>query len=170
MICPLLEDFFLFTHRLEECTAEKDSLLAVERQENKTTKEELANAQKTINELVHESQKSQEIRKQLEDTIKRSDAFSSEDVPQLLFRYHHYTVIVTFQCDFERFEAESTARDTILLSEKQAHETTKKVLTEIQWRNEELIKKIQDCDKNTLELQLTVERSIIVPYCLPSNL
>ncbi|XP_021303107.1 myosin-17 isoform X4 [Sorghum bicolor] len=151
----MLEDSL---NRLEECTAEKDSLLAVERQENKTTKEELANAQKTINELVHESQKSQEIRKQLEDTIKRSDAFSSEDVPQLLFRYHHYTVIVTFQCDFERFEAESTARDTILLSEKQAHETTKKVLTEIQWRNEELIKKIQDCDKNTLELQLTVER------------
>ncbi|KAG0518982.1 hypothetical protein BDA96_09G224600 [Sorghum bicolor] len=120
----MLEDSL---NRLEECTAEKDSLLAVERQENKTTKEELANAQKTINELVHESQKSQEIRKQLEDTIKR-------------------------------FEAESTARDTILLSEKQAHETTKKVLTEIQWRNEELIKKIQDCDKNTLEFQLTVER------------
>lgn len=145
-------------------------MLAVERQENKTTKEELANAQKTIDELVHESQRSQEIRKQLEDTIKRSDAFSSEDLSQFLSRYHRYTVIVTFQCDFERFKAESTARDTTLLSEKQAHETTKKVLTEIQCRNEELIKKIQDCDKNILELQLTVERSIIVPYCLPSNL
>ncbi|XP_066368154.1 myosin-17-like isoform X8 [Miscanthus floridulus] len=120
----MLEDSL---NRLEECTAEKDSLLAVERQENKRTKEELANAQKTINELVHESQQSQEIRKQLEDTIKR-------------------------------FEAESTTRDTILLSEKQAHETTKKVLTEIQWRNEELIKKIQDCDKNILQLQLTAER------------
>lgn len=79
-------------------------------------------------------------------------------------------MIVTFQCDFERFKAESTARDTMLLSEKQAHETTKKVLTEIQWKNEELIKKIQDCDKNTLELQQTVERSKIVPYCLPHNL
>nr|AGT17069.1 hypothetical protein SHCRBa_198_P02_F_140 [Saccharum hybrid cultivar R570] len=150
----MLEDSL---NRLEECTAEKDSLLAVERQENERTKEELANAHKTINELVHESQQSQEIRKQLEDTIKRSDV-SSEDVSQLLSRYHHYSVIVIFQCDFERFEAESTTRDTILLSEKQAHETTKKVLTEIQWRNEELIKKIQDCDKNILQLQLTVER------------
>ncbi|XP_066368156.1 myosin-17-like isoform X10 [Miscanthus floridulus] len=150
----MLEDSL---NRLEECTAEKDSLLAVERQENKRTKEELANAQKTINELVHESQQSQEIRKQLEDTIKRSDV-SSEDVSQLLSRYHHYSVIVIFLCDFERFEAESTTRDTILLSEKQAHETTKKVLTEIQWRNEELIKKIQDCDKNILQLQLTAER------------
>ncbi|WVZ99417.1 hypothetical protein U9M48_044721 [Paspalum notatum var. saurae] len=113
--------------RLEECTAKKDSLLDVERQENKTTKEELANAQKSISELVHESHQSQETRKQLEDTIKR-------------------------------FEADATARDTLLLSEKQAHETTKKVLTETQWRNGELITKIQDCDKNILQLQLTVER------------
>lgn len=61
-------------------------MLAVERQENKTAKEELANAQKKINELVHESQQSQEIRKQLEDTIKRSDAFSSEDMYRFFFR------------------------------------------------------------------------------------
>lgn len=147
-------------------------MLAVERQENKTAKEELANAQKKINELVHESQQSQEIRKELEDTVKRSDAFSSEImcrfffrgyVSQLLSQYHHYTVVVTFQCDFERFKADS-------ISEKQAHETTKKILAEIQWRNEELIKKIQDYDKNILQLQLTVERSVIIPYCLPSNL
>nr|AHI45151.1 myosin [Zea mays] len=121
------EDSAKKINMLEDSLTEKDSLLAVERKQNKTTKEELANAQKTIDELVHESQQSQEIRNQLEDTIKR-------------------------------FKAESTARDTILLSEKQAHETTKKVLTEIQSRNEELIKKIQDCDKNILELQLTVER------------
>ncbi|RCV16773.1 hypothetical protein SETIT_3G164800v2 [Setaria italica] len=120
----MLEDS---VNRLEERTAEKDSLLEVERQENKTTKEEIANAQKKINELVHESQQSQETRKQLEDTIKRS-------------------------------EADATSRDALLLSEKQAHETTKKVLTETQCRNEELIKKIQDYDKNTLQLQLTVER------------
>jgi myosin-5 len=55
--------------------------LEVERQENKTTKEEIANAQKKINELVHESQQSQETRKQLEDTIKRSDVFSSVCAP-----------------------------------------------------------------------------------------
>ncbi|CAL4902054.1 unnamed protein product [Urochloa decumbens] len=114
-------------NRLEERTAEKDSLLEVERQENKTTKEEIANAQKKIDELVHKSQQSQETRKELEHTIKR-------------------------------FEADATARDALLLSEKQAHEMTKKVLTETQWRNEELSKKIQDYDKNNLQLQLTVER------------
>ncbi|CAL5096008.1 unnamed protein product [Urochloa decumbens] len=120
----MLEDS---VNRLEERTAEKDSLLEVERQENKTTKEEIANAQKKIEELVHKSQQSQETRKELEYTIKR-------------------------------FEADATARDALLLSEKQAHEMSKKVLTETQWRNEELIKKIQDYDKNNLQLQLTVER------------
>ncbi|KAL6610563.1 hypothetical protein ACP70R_040532 [Stipagrostis hirtigluma subsp. patula] len=120
----MLEDS---VNRLEECTAEKDSLLALERQENKDTKEELDNAQEKINELLHESQHSQETRKHLEDIIKR-------------------------------FEADATAREAIFLSEKQAHETTKKNLTETQSRNEELIKKIHDCDKNTLQLRLTVER------------
>jgi myosin-5 len=61
-------------HRLEECTAEKDSQLIIERQENSSTKEELANAQKRIKELVNELQHCQETRKQLEDIIKRSDA------------------------------------------------------------------------------------------------
>ncbi|KAF8727395.1 hypothetical protein HU200_019000 [Digitaria exilis] len=70
----------------------------------------------------------------------------------------------------QRSEADATARDALLLSEKQAHGTTKQVLTEAQCRNEELIKKIHDYDKNTLQLQLTVERSIIIPYCLLSNL
>ncbi|KAK3138149.1 hypothetical protein QOZ80_5AG0365180 [Eleusine coracana subsp. coracana] len=113
--------------RSDECTAEKESLLAAERQEAKTTKEELANAQKKVSELLHEAQHSQESRKQLEDIIKR-------------------------------FEADATSRGTILLSEKQAHDTTKKVLTETQRRYEESIKKIQDSDKSTLQLRLTVDR------------
>jgi len=113
--------------RLEECIAEKDSLLEVERQEHKTTNKDVDNARKKITELIHESQQSEETRKQLEDTIKR-------------------------------FEADATAKDAFLLSEKQEHEMTKKVLTETQWRNEELIKKIQDHDKNIFQLQLTIER------------
>jgi myosin V len=82
----LLEDFFsLFAHRLEEHIAEKDSLLEVERQEHKTTNEDVTNARKKISELIHELQQSEETRKQLEDTIKRSDAFSSEDTCLNLF-------------------------------------------------------------------------------------
>ncbi|EMS55825.1 Myosin-J heavy chain [Triticum urartu] len=120
----LLEDS---VNRLEECAAEKDSLLATERQENNATKEELANAQKKTKELVNELQNCQEIRKQLEENIKR-------------------------------LEQDATAKDALLISEKQTHEATKKTLTETLGRNEELIKKIQDSDKHSLQLQLTVER------------
>ena len=51
-----------------------------------------------------------------------------------------------------------------MLSEKQAHEATKKNLSEAQERNEELLKKIHDNDKNILQLQFTIQRSIIVPW------
>jgi len=45
-----------------------------------------------------------------------------------------------------------------LLTEKQAHEATKKTLSEAQERNEELLKKIHDNDKNILQLQFTIQR------------
>ncbi|KAM3412160.1 hypothetical protein ACQJBY_003690 [Aegilops geniculata] len=120
----LLEDS---VNRLEECAAEKDSLLATERQENNAIKEELANTQKKTKELVNELQHCQEIRKQLEENIKR-------------------------------LEQDTTAKDALLISEKQTHDATKKTLTETLGRNEELTKKIQDSDKHSLQLQLTVER------------
>jgi len=85
MVCHCLRIFFFFAHRLEECIAEKDSLLEVERQEHKTTNKDVDNARKKITELIHESQQSEETRKQLEDTIKRSDSFSSEDACLNLF-------------------------------------------------------------------------------------
>jgi len=85
MVCHCLRIFFFFAHRLEGCIAEKDSLLEVERQEHKTTNKDVDNARKKITELIHESQQSEETRKQLEDTIKRSDSFSSEDACLNLF-------------------------------------------------------------------------------------
>ncbi|XP_015693143.1 myosin-9-like isoform X2 [Oryza brachyantha] len=120
----LLEDS---VNRLKECTAEKDSLLAIHRQENDATKDELTNAHRKITELVNEFQQLQEIRRHLEDNIKR-------------------------------LEEDAITREALLLSEKQTHEVAKQTLSETQLRNGELINKIQDCDKHTLQLQLTVER------------
>lgn len=51
-----------------------------------------------------------------------------------------------------------------MLTEKQAHEATRKGLNEVQERNEELLKKIHDNDKHILQLQFTIQRSIIVPW------
>jgi myosin-5 len=51
----------------------------------------------------------------------------------------------------------------LLLTEKQAHEATRKILVEAQEKNEELLMKIHDNDKNILQLQFTIQRYMIVP-------
>lgn len=56
-----------------------------------------------------------------------------------------------------------------MLTEKQAHEETRKTLTETQEKSEELLKKIHDSDKHILQLQFTIQRSIIVPRFTCSN-
>lgn len=63
-----------------------------------------------------------------------------------------------------RLEQEATAKEALLLTEKQAHEATRKTLSEVQERNEELLKNIHDNDKHILQLQFTIQRSIIVPW------
>jgi len=57
----------------------------------------------------------------------------------------------SLQDTITRLEQDSTAKEA-LLAEKQAHEATKKNLSEAQERNEELLKKIHDNDKNILQL------------------
>lgn len=61
-----------FTHRLEESTADKDSLLAIERHENSETKKELAGSQKKIAELLTEVQDTHANIAELEDSVRRS--------------------------------------------------------------------------------------------------
>jgi len=60
-----------------------------------------------------------------------------------------------------RLEQDATAKEAILLTEKQAHEATRKTLTETQEKSEELLKKIHDNDKHILQLQFTIQRSLL---------
>ncbi|XP_025817050.1 myosin-17-like isoform X7 [Panicum hallii] len=120
----LLEDS---VKRLEESTADKDSLLAIERHENCETKKELTGSQKKIEELLTEVQDARVNIAELEESVRR-------------------------------LEQDGTAKEALLLTEKQAHEATKKTLSEAQERNEELLKKIHDNDKNILQLQFTIQR------------
>lgn len=67
-------------------------------------------------------------------------------------------------CSFihiHRLEEDGIAKEALLLTEKQAHEATRMTLTEALEKNEELLKKIHDDDKHILELQFTIQRSII---------
>ncbi|KXG33240.1 myosin-17 isoform X5 [Sorghum bicolor] len=120
----LLEDS---VKRLEEITADKDSLLAIERHENSETKKELAGSQKKIAELLTEVQDTRANIAELEDSVRR-------------------------------LEQDVTAKEALLLTEKQAHEETRKTLTETQEKSEELLKKIHDSDKHILQLQFTIQR------------
>jgi myosin-5 len=68
-----------------------------------------------------------------------------------------------FPLHIDRLEEDGTAKDVLMLAEKQAHEATRKTLVESQERNEELLAKIHDNDKNILQLQFTIQRFMIVP-------
>ena len=67
-----------------------------------------------------------------------------------------------FPLHIDRLEEDGTAKDVLLLTEKQAHEATRKTLVEAQERNEELLMKIHDNDKNILQLQFTIQRYMMV--------
>jgi myosin-5 len=69
---PLSVILLFFVHRLEESTADKDSLLAIERHGNSETKKELAGSQKKIEELLTEVQDTRTYIAELEESVRRS--------------------------------------------------------------------------------------------------
>ncbi|KAL5231718.1 hypothetical protein ABZP36_030494 [Zizania latifolia] len=176
----LLEDSM---NRLEESTAEKDSLLAIERQENNATKDELTNAQKKIKELVNESQHLQETRKHLEDIIKRleEDATTREALFLSEKQMHEAakkTLTETqlrnrelinkiqdsdkhalqLQLTVERLQENASSMETLLLREREQSIATKNAHSESQERNSQLLKKFEDVDKKIGLLQGIIQR------------
>ncbi|XP_039812351.1 myosin-11-like isoform X3 [Panicum virgatum] len=176
----LLEDS---VKRLEESTADKDSLLAIERHENCETKKELAGSQKKIEELLTEVQDAHVNIAELEESVRRLEGNLGVTEALLLTEKEQNASTLkllseaqlriedlikklegadrksdSLQDTITRLEQDSTAKEALLLAEKQAHEATKKNLSEAQERNEELLKKIHDNDKNILQLQFTIQR------------
>ncbi|PUZ55084.1 hypothetical protein GQ55_5G183100 [Panicum hallii var. hallii] len=176
----LLEDS---VKRLEESTADKDSLLAIERHENCETKKELAGSQKKIEELLTEVQDAHVNIAELEESVRRLEGNLGVTEALLLTEKEQNASTLkllseaqlriedlikklegadrksdSLQDTITRLEQDGTAKEALLLTEKQAHEATKKTLSEAQERNEELLKKIHDNDKNILQLQFTIQR------------
>ncbi|CAM0954276.1 unnamed protein product [Alopecurus aequalis] len=176
----LLEDS---VNRLEECTVEKDSQLAMQRQENKATKEELANAHKKMKGLVNELQHCQENRKQLEDIIKRleQDA-TTRDASLVSEKQTHEATKKTLtetlgrneelikkiqdsdkhnlqlQLTVERLQENASAKEALLLREREQNNATVKAQEESQERNSQLLKKFEGVDKKIDLLQGTIQR------------
>ncbi|AQK97835.1 Myosin family protein with Dil domain [Zea mays] len=169
--------------RLEESTADKDSLLATERHENSETKKELAGSQKKIAELLTEVQDTGAYIAELEGSVRRLEGNLTVTEASLLTEKEQNAstlkLLTEAQLRIEelikklegsnrksdslldtitRLEQDVSAKEVLLLTEKQAHEATRKTLTEVQEKSEELLKKIHDNDKHILQLQFTIQR------------
>ena len=59
-----------------------------------------------------------------------------------------------------RLEEGATTKDTLYLAERQAHDQTKKVFSEAQEVNQELLGKVEEANKNVEHLLEDVERSV----------
>lgn len=176
----LLEDS---VKRLEESTADIDSLLAIERHENSKTKKELSDVRKEIEELLNEAQDNHASIAEFEDIIRRlEENVRAKETLLLTEREQNASTLKllaeaqlkidelikkledadrksdSLQSTIKRLEEDGTAKEALLLTEKQAHEATRKTLTEAQERNEELLMKNHDDDKNILQLQFTIQR------------
>ncbi|KAJ1285100.1 hypothetical protein BS78_03G254900 [Paspalum vaginatum] len=176
----LLEDS---VKRFKEITAHKDSLLAIERQKNSETKKELAGSQKKIEELLTELQDTRANIAELVDSVRRLEgnlgvteallltekeqnastlkllAEAQLRIEELIKKLEGADIkSYSLQDTISRLEQDGTAKEALLLTEKQAHEATRKTLTEAQEKNEELLKIIHDNDKNILQLQFTIQR------------
>ncbi|XP_044976866.1 myosin-17-like isoform X4 [Hordeum vulgare subsp. vulgare] len=169
--------------RLEESTSVMDSQLAIERHENSKLRSELSDARLRIDELLNEEQDNHASLAERDDMIKRlEENVSAKETLLLTEREQNASTSKllaeeqlkiaeliknieeahkksdSLQTTIERLEEDGTAKDVLLLTEKQAHEATRKTLVEAQERNEELLKKIHDDDKNILQLQFTIQR------------
>ncbi|XP_062219535.1 myosin-17-like isoform X6 [Phragmites australis] len=169
--------------RLEERLREKDDLLTTERQESEATKQLLSESQDRNQELLNKIEDAEKNIAHFQDTIQRHEeimtvletslrterqqndammkqlADSQGEIGELQKKLEDADGRSSLlQDSLQRLEQDGTAKDALLLTEKQAHEGTQKTLTEAQERNEELLKKIHDDDKHILQLQFTIQR------------
>ncbi|CAO2178512.1 unnamed protein product [Urochloa humidicola] len=168
---------------LEERLREKDALLTTERQESEATKKLLSEsedrsqellmkievAEKEIAHFQETSQRHEEniaaletslrSERQQNDAIMKQLADSQGEIGELQRKLEDADGRNRLlQDSLQRLEQDGAAKEALLLTEKQEHEATRKTLSEAQERNEELLKKIHDNDKNILQLQFTIQR------------
>ncbi|RLM92406.1 myosin-17-like isoform X5 [Panicum miliaceum] len=168
---------------LEERSREKDALLILERQESEATKKSLSESEDRNQNLLMKIEVAEKEIAHFQETIQRYEQNMAALETSLRSEKQQTDVIMKqladsqgeigelqrkledadgrnrlLQDSLQRLEQDGTAKEALLLTEKQAHEATKKTLSEAQERNEELLKKIYDNDKNILQLQFTIQR------------
>ncbi|CAL4974397.1 unnamed protein product [Urochloa decumbens] len=168
---------------LEERLREKDALLTAERQESEATKKLLSESEDRNQELLMKNEVAEKEIACFQETIERLEenmvaletslrserqqndavmkqlADSQGEIGELQRKLEDADGRNRLlQDSLQRLEQDGSAKEALLLTEKQEHEATRKTLNEAQERNEELLKKIHDNDKNILQLQFTIQR------------
>ncbi|KAJ1285095.1 hypothetical protein BS78_03G254900 [Paspalum vaginatum] len=169
--------------RLEKDSTARESLLLTTKQSYDDTTKILLEAQEKNRELTHKVDESDNKIVLLEDSVKRLEgnlgvteallltekeqnastlkllAEAQLRIEELIKKLEGADIkSYSLQDTISRLEQDGTAKEALLLTEKQAHEATRKTLTEAQEKNEELLKIIHDNDKNILQLQFTIQR------------
>jgi myosin-5 len=166
--------------RLEEDATTREALLISEKQTHEATKRTLTETQLRNEELINKIQDSDKHALQLELTIERlqenastmealllrereqsnatmkAHSESQERNSQLLKKFEDVDKkIGLLQGAIQRL-GEQTTKDTLLLSERKEKDELKKVLSETEYRNEELVIKIEEENKKVEHLQDTI--------------
>ncbi|XP_022682843.1 myosin-17 isoform X6 [Setaria italica] len=169
--------------RHEENMAALETSLRSERQQNDAIMKQQADSQAEIGELQRKLEDADGRNKLLQDSLQRLEGNLGVTEALLLTEKEQNASTLkllseaqlriedlikklegadrksdSLQDTITRLEQEATAKEALLLTEKQAHEATRKTLSEVQERNEELLKNIHDNDKHILQLQFTIQR------------
>uniref|UniRef100_A0A453F8F1 Uncharacterized protein n=1 Tax=Aegilops tauschii subsp. strangulata TaxID=200361 RepID=A0A453F8F1_AEGTS len=173
--------------RLDEESTARDALLVAEKQEKEVTKKTLTEALDRIEELVKELECANNSMHQLQDSIQRLEQSASAREAVLLTEHQEKDAkskalaeaearidglleeissaninIDLLQKTMKRLEEGATTTDALYLEEKHAHDQTKKVFSEAQEVNQELLRKVEEADKNIGHLLENVERSVFL--------
>ncbi|ONM38754.1 Myosin family protein with Dil domain [Zea mays] len=171
--------------RLEDDATTREALMETERKETEMTKKTLTEALDQIEELVKEVECANHSVHQLQDSMQRMEQTAVAREATLLAEHQEKDATSKalaeaqgriegllkeiysanrkndqLQSTIERLEQDVTAKEALLLTEKEAHDATRKTLTEAQEESGELLKKIHDNDKHILQLQFTIQRKI----------
>uniref|UniRef100_A0A8R7TW35 Uncharacterized protein n=1 Tax=Triticum urartu TaxID=4572 RepID=A0A8R7TW35_TRIUA len=169
--------------RLEERLTENDTLSTTERQESEATKKLLNEVQSKNEELLKKLEDSGKNIVHYQDTTQRlEESVAAVEISLKAERQQNDVVmkqladaqveIVELQRNLEgadkrnsllqdslqRLDEESTARDALLVAEKQEKEVTKKTLTEALDRIEELVKELECANNSMHQLQDSIQR------------
>uniref|UniRef100_I1NR90 Myosin motor domain-containing protein n=1 Tax=Oryza glaberrima TaxID=4538 RepID=I1NR90_ORYGL len=159
------------------------ALLVAEQEENDLTKKAHANAQERNEELSKEVEDADGKIKQLSDTVQRfEEAITKLQSSVTIEKQQHEETVVQLaeaqakidellreagdtdekstqlETTMQRLEESLTEKDALLTTERQETEATKKLLSEAQYKNEELLKKIEDADKSIAHYHDTTQR------------